>query len=378
MRFAFILTGLGLLLGASFFDSMRGPLLPVVSHELGLSYEQVSLFLVAGYLSAMAFGRALIPLTERFSFRTVAALVCLVAPVTAAFAYFVHGLGSLIAFGILVAVCSTSVGSLANLFVLHGTDLPYRSRFFGLLHAMFGLGSQAAPLAVGFAMARGWDWRALFVCGAIPISLLGVWSQLGLPAEEKEVHTEESRPRPFSWFSLQGILIIAFALYVAAEVLGSMWMVAYLVEVRHFTVEQAAPYATGFFIVMTLTRFGCFAVRSDRVELVLIIGSLCIGLVCFILGLSGHEWAFPLAGLVGPYFPMVLARMSRYMPREAAGLTLRTLLTAQGTLAVCHFGMGWFATTYGLSVAYCAPAVAYALALSVFVIYWRGERRLKI
>src|SRR4051794_33929176 len=61
MKPSFIITGLALLLCASFFDSLRGPLLPLFSRDLGLPYDRVSLFLVAGYLSAMAFGRLLIP-----------------------------------------------------------------------------------------------------------------------------------------------------------------------------------------------------------------------------------------------------------------------------------------------------------------------------
>ena len=59
-----------------------------------------------------------------------------------------------------------------------------------------------------------------------------------------------------------------------------------------------------------------------------------------------------MVGLVGPYFPLVLARMSRLLPREAPSLTLRTLIIAQGTLAACHLGMGYLATTFGMAVAY--------------------------
>ncbi len=376
MRFAFIFTGLGLLLCSSFFDSLRGPLLPLLSHELNLPYEKVSLFLVMGYLAAMAFGRVLIPVVERFSYRRVAALLCLLAPLTAAYAFLVGGLGSLIAFGILVAVTSSSIGSVANLFVLHGTDAPYRARFYGLLHAMFGLGSQAAPFFVGLLLARGMDWRWLFVIGSLPILLLGAWTQLGLPNESTAPEPDAPRPRPFRWISLQGLLVLAFALYVAAEVLGSIWLVAYLVEVRGFTVADAAPYATGFFVVMTATRFACYAVRDDQVEKFLIVGGLGVGLVSFIVGLSGYPLAFSLVGLVGPYFPLVLARMSRLLPREAPSLTMRTLIVAQGTLAACHFGMGYLATTFGMAMAYQAPVVAYGLALAAILAFLRVEHRL--
>lgn len=376
MRPRYILTGFALLLCASFFDSLRGPLLPLFSHELALPYEKVSLFLVAGYLSAMVLGRALIPLIERFTLHRVTPLLCLMAPVTAAYCYQVRGLETLIGFGVLVACLSALVGSVANLFVLKGTDPIYRARFFGLLHAMYGLGSQIAPLALGLVLAEGRAWRSLFVVGMFPVLALGAWIQFGLPKEMRTVHTDATRPRPFAWFSIQGLLVLAFAIYVAAEVGTSMWMVAYLVEVRHLTVAEATPYATGFFFVLTASRFACFWVRRDQTESYLIVGGLCAGLAAFAMGLGGHSLFFPLAGLVGPYFPLVLARMSRYLPREAPSLTLRILIVAQGTLAVCHFGLGYLATHFGVGFAYQVPAAAFGLAIACILLYLNVERRL--
>lgn len=376
MRPHYILNGFGLLLCSSFFDSLRGPLLPLLSQELTLSYEQVSLFLVAGYLSAMVLGRALIPLIERFTLHRVTPVLCLMAPVTAVYCYRVQGLETLIGLGVLVACLSALVGSVANLFVLKGTDPIYRARFFGLLHAMYGLGSQIAPLSLGLVLAEGWEWRSLFVIGMFPVLALGTWIQFGLPAEKREVHTDVTRPRAFTWFSIQGMLVTAFAIYVAAEVGTSMWMVAYLVEVRHLTVAEATPYATGFFFVLTASRFGCFLVRRDQTESFLIVGGLCVGLAAFVIGLSGHSFFFPLAGLVGPYFPLVLARMSRYLPREAPSLTLRILIVAQGTLAACHFGLGYLATHFGVGFAYQVPAVAFFFAIACILFYLNAERRL--
>ncbi len=378
MKLSYILTGLGLLLGASFFDSIRGPLLPVLGQELGLTYEKVSLFLVAGYLSSMLFGRVLIPLVEKHPFRTVASALCVLAPVAVAFAYLVSGLASLLVFGVALAVCSASIGSMANFFVLYGTLPAQRAQFYALLHAMYGVGSQAAPLLVALLLARGWDWRGLIFLGAVPIAALGLWTHFGLSAGALVPQEPNSKPRPFAWFSLQGLLLLSFGLYVAAEVLGSMWMVAYLVEVRGFAVEAAAPFASGFFIVLTLTRFACFALKSERIETYLIPSSLVVGLVFFILGLTGWNWGFALVGLVGPFFPLVLARITRTMPREAPSLTLRVLLTAQGTLAVCHFGMGYLATTVGMARAYQAPVIAYLLAIVTMIAYLANEKKIRV
>lgn len=372
VRFSFILTGFGLLLCSSFLDSLRGPLLPVLSRELGLNYEQVSLFLVVGYIAAMVFGRLIVTLIDRYPFPKVAAALCLLAPVTAIFSFQVAGLGTLVILGMLVACTSASVGSTANLFILEGTEPLYRSRFYGLLHAMYGLGSQAAPLALGFCLTRSVDWRWLLFAIAAPILALGAWMQWGLkPRAAKPSHSEA--PRAFQWVSVQGLVILAFSSYVAGEVLCSMWMVAYLVEVQGYGVEKAAPYATGFFVVMMLTRLGCYWVKSPKVEAWIIRFCLPVGLVAFVLGLSGWPIGFAFVGLIGPYFPLVLARISRVMPLEAPGLTLRILIVVQGVLATCHFGVGTLASHWGVAVAYRTPVFAFGAAIALMHFYFRWE-----
>ncbi len=374
MRLNFIIAGMGLLLISAFIDSSRGPLLPVLSHELGLAYEQVSWFLVVGYLSSMTLGRMLIPLVDRYGVKRVCLVLCGLVPLTALFAQVVSGLGTLIVFGALVACSSASIGALSNLFVLNGTDPAYRARFYGLLHAMYGLGSQLAPIVIGVFLARAWQWQGLFVLVCFPV-LIVMWIVFRLPGHVREHHPNAVLPARFRWISIQGLLVVAFGIYVGAEVLGSMWMTTYLVEVRQFTVEDATPYATGFFLSMTLTRLACFLVREDAQERRIIWGCLLMGLAAFLLGLFVHPVGFALTGLVGPFFPLVLARMSRYFPKEAPALTLRILLIVQGALAICHFGMGWIATHFGVAVAYQVPAFAYVVALASISLYFRQERR---
>ncbi len=376
MRLSLIFTGLGLLLVGAFFDNLRGPLLPVFSHQLSLSYEQVSWFLVLGYLAAAFCGAQLLSLIQRTSIQKIAALACLLAPVCALFSYWVRGLPSLLVFGVLVACTSALMGSMANLFVLHGTEPAYRARFYGLLHAMYGLGSQAAPVAVGFLLSRGYDWRLLFVGAMVPALSLGAWTFcLKTPAMSQSATAAEPE-RPFSWFSIQGLIVGAFCIYVAGEVLSSMWMVTYLVEVRGFSVEQATPYSAGFFIVITLSRLACYWVRTDRVEAWAIAGGLTAGALSFILGLSGYSFAFVFVGLIGPYFPLVLARLSRYLPREAPALTVRVMFMLQATLAFCHLATGYVCTNLGVQTAYWIPGVALCLAVGAIGIYFRAERRL--
>jgi MFS family permease len=323
-----------------------------------------------------AFGGAqLIPLVRRFPLPKLAAGLCFFAPLAAFFSYQVRGLPSLLVLGALMACASTAMGSLSNLFILHGTDAPFRARFYGILHAMYGFGSQLAPIALGLAVERNWDWQCLLVFASVPAVVLAFWSATQLPTPPP-TPSSETQEQPFHWFSIQGLVVTSFCVYVAGEVLTSMWLVTFLVEVRGLSFAAATPYAAGFFVVVSLSRLACFWVRTDHVEAWVIRGCLLVASVCFFLGMAGFSAAFSFVGLIGPYFPLVLARVSRYLPREAPALTLRVMFMLQATLAVCHFATGYLCTTVGVRFAYFLPGVALVLAAVAIGFYFRAERRL--
>ncbi|MBY0371625.1 MFS transporter [bacterium] len=375
MQFPLVFTGLGLMLIASFFDSLRGPLLPLISHELGLSYERVSLFLVVGYISAVIFGRSLIPLIEKWGVRRLAMTLCGLGPVAALAALGVGGLPSLLVLGVLVGCLSSAIGAVANLFVLDGTTPQKRGRFYSFLHTMYGLGSQAAPLILGIALAYSINWRWLYVAAAVPLAGMAGWIYWGLPKRIAAPPEAEQKPMPFRWFSIQGLLVACFALYVGSEVMTSMWMVAYLVEAHGMTVEHATPYATGFFVCMTLSRLACMLVQEDATERAVILVGLLAALGSLAAGFAGFIWALPLAGLVGPFFPLILARLTRYFPREAPTLTFRVLLGGQATVAACHFGVGWLATNIGATAAYAVAPIGFVMVLGLTLSYFAREKR---
>lgn len=375
MHFALIFTGLGLMLTASFFDSVRGPLLPLLGHELGLSYEAVSWFLVVGYVSAVAFGRTLIPLVDSWGVRRLAATLCLLGPVVALAARGVSGFASLLVLGALIGCLSSAVGAVANLFILEGTSLRHRGRIYAFLHTMYGLGSQAAPLVLGIALTRGLNWRSLFAIACVPLLAMAAWVVWGLGPPKKEEHLERPKPAPFRFRSIQGLLVCCFAVYVGAEVMTSMWMVAYLVEVDRMTVAQGSFYATGFFLCMTLSRFACMLVEKDSTERVVIL----LGIVAALMSLAGAwtdaRWPLMTAGLVGPFFPLILARLTRYFPAEAPSLTFRVLLGGQATVAVSHLGVGWLATHTSVRIAYTVPFVGFVLVAILTTAYFIQEKR---
>jgi fucose permease len=376
---AYILTGFGLLLCGAFVDSSRSPLLPVLSKTFGVNYQQVSLFLVVGYFTSVLFTSMLIPLTRRIGARRTGLLACGVSAFMGLFAQFVHTFPMALVLGVIVACSASCLGAMSNVFVIKGSDLSQRGRFFSGLHTMYGLGAQAAPIVAAWTLSH-FSWNTVFTVAAIPPVLLGLFIFLKVPAEEPRTEPAKSMekqavPQPvepaFRWFSIGGLVVLISAFYVAGEVLASNWMITYLVESRGFTVEQAAPYLSGYFWCIAITRALCFLVHSSKVEKVLMWGSMLCSLIFFCVGLLGFPICFALAGLLGPFFPLMLARMTRAIPEQAESVSIRVMAGMQLTLAVCNLSAGALIDRIGAERTYVLPALFMAATIALTAILLR-------
>jgi hypothetical protein len=124
---------------------------------------------------------------------------------------------------------------------------------------------------------------------------------------------------------------------------------------------------------MGITRLLCFLSLSARLETKLMLGCLAFAAGFFVLGHGGFLWGFCLAGVLGPFFPLLLARISRVFPEVAAKLTIWVLTVVQGTLAVLHLTVGWLTDRWGITHAYQLPAFFLLLALGTVAIYLWAE-----
>ncbi len=371
MRWGFVICGLLILLIEAFFDNVRGPLIPVFTQVLGFDYARASLLVVLGGGSAVAFTLLLIPLLSRYSLRNISLGICALSVATSLFAFLVHGFFTFIIFAILVGAVVAMMGVLCNVLVLEGTDLHHRSRSMCILHMMYGFGSLLAPMTVRIFLERGFSWHWVLVA-ILPVVLVtaGLLRQQ-LPANKKEKAQISSSGR---MTPVQLMIMFTFSIYVAAEVMSSMWMVTYLVETQHFTVSQAAPYLSGFFLTMALSRGFCFFSLRPSLESKILALSLFLALVFFFLGRSGYLWAFPLVGLLGPYFPLYLSRISRSFPEEAHRLTIWILGSVQMMLVIFHLFVGKVTDRLGIAAAYWLPPILLIAALCLLGLFLKAER----
>ncbi len=360
-----VLCGLALLFAESYLDNIRGPLLPVLRDVLGLSHTRASWFLIGGNFASVLATFALIPLTRHYNDRSITMGIAIVAVLTATLAPLVNSGLSLTFLGISLGAIVAMAGAMSNLWVFHGTSLQDRGRFLCSLHMMYGFGSLVGPLSAGDFQSLGRAWY-LGLLVSIP-AFLSLGLSLFFFYSPKEGHSEAVsmafRPRLPQWLA-----ILAFTAYATGETLLSTWLSSYLIEARGLTHLQSTYYVCGFFLVMGLTRAVCFF-STVSIERYLLWGSLFLGCGLFLIGRAGWLPAFCLAGILGPYFPLFLARTSRVFPEEARPLTLAILTAMQLSLAFCHLTVGELSDRIGIAAAYWLPFILIVVGMAMVFLF---------
>lgn len=363
MRNQYVGSGLFLMLVCAYLDNVRGPLLPVLSRELGLPYGMSSWFFVAGNFASVFCTFLLIPLSRLYGDRALAASICALGTLSVVVATRIEGFPSLVVAASLWGSTVSLFGAISNVLILKGTDVSRRARFFCGLHMMYGFGSLAGPGIVGALLAAGWTWRAPLWWLAPVFLASTAWVLFTFPSgrDHGEMPPGAARLSP-----VQVKILLGFCAYVAGEVLISTWMTAYLTDVRKLPIATAASYLTGFFLTMGATRALCFLSLPPGLELFVLRASLVLSGALFALGHAGHLWAFPLSGVLGPFFPLYMARMSREYPAQSRALTLWVLTSVQLTLVLFQLFLGSFADRVGLATAYWLPLVMLGVTLAIF------------
>lgn len=372
MIWSLFAVGLLMMLAAAFLDNVRGPLLPEISRAFGLSYSAVSLLIVIGNFASVLGNFVLIPLTQVFTEKSIAVAVLILASFSVSLSLAVDATWQLWILGGLLGLSVATLGAVSNLFVIKSTSVEDRARCMSAVHMMYGLGSLMGPVACSWLIGQGAAWYiplfGLLFFSVASLALLS-FTRGSHTATGPVVKQSTSLTREQIW------ILVTFAAYVGGEVMVSMWMVAYLVGTRGLSVAVAAQYLTGFFLAMAVTRGLCLIRLSHSREKVILVGCLLFSLVFFFLGYSGWAVGFSLAGVLGPFFPLYLARVSRAFPEQSRSLTLWILAAMQLTLAIFHLVVGSLADRLGLESAYLIPPALLGLALGLLFLYFKIEAR---
>ena len=371
MNWRFIFSGLFLLVCSSFIDNSRGVLLPVFTQDFHLSYAQSSGVFIAGNIGSIIVTFLLLPLSHRFSEKKLALVTGVLGILGLFLGSQVTQFSTLMIFATFLGGALAAYGALSNLFVIKGTDLKSRSKMMCGLHMMYGLTSIVAPLLCNMFLSRGLSWAGCLA--SVSILLVGMMIFVGVKIPEV-AHNEEGPKPSLKLGSLQRWVVFIFCLYITGEVLNSMWLVTYLVEAKSFSLAVSARYLSAFFVIMTLTRALCFLSFQERQENKLLLGCLIASLALFVLGHLGPVWAFPLGGVLGPFFPLFLGRVSRVFHQQSKTITLWIFGMGYVTLAVFHLTVGKLAMSLGMERAYWLPGLLILGTILAFGVYLKKER----
>lgn len=340
-----IMGSLFLLIGA-YLDNLRGPLLPVISKELGLDISSLGNFLALGNIAAILGTFLLIPILQKISERRTAMVVVL----SLSLGWFAIRLTQLgygtYALSFYFGFCTTLLGALSNIFIIRGTPVIDQPRMLSGQQMMYGVGSLLAPLAVASCLGSNLPWTLLIV-GLAPVALLMF---LGLRWGIKEHGpTPEEGATQFRMDKRKLIVFLTFMGYVASEVACSMWMTTYLTSKFELGVERSSLITSAFFAVMMLTRLLCFFIANQKNQNLLMWIALVVpAIIVSLVQLGASFYLLPLAGVFGTFFPIYFSKISQSFSKEWRSMAVWLIISLQIAVMIMNLGVSRLAQKYGV------------------------------
>ena len=194
--------------------------------------------------------------------------------------------------------------------------LHYSSKHMSWLHCFWGVGTIVSPFIMSYSLANS-SWHIGYrIVGFIQLGIalillvsLPVWkvNKSATAAEQKHVGL-------FGALKIKGVpfLLIGFFAYCAAEATAMYWASTYFAEVKGISAEQAALFASLFYIGITAGRFlsGFIAGKlGDRKMIVLGTVILACGILLLLIPAPS---SLALAGFIvigfgcAPIYPCII------------------------------------------------------------------------
>lgn len=238
-----------------FPDSLLGSGWPAMRADLGVPVSYmgiVSMVISGGTIVSSLFSDSL---TRKCGARVVTAVSVLLTAVALLGFSFSGKFWMLIVFAIPYGLGAGAIDAALNNYVA----LHYKAKHMSWLHCFWGVGTIVSPFVMSYALATSTWHNGYRIVGFVQLGIaalllltLPVWKvnqnaaaetqkKIGLPAAVK------IRGVPF--------LLIGFFAYCAAEATTMGWASTYFAEVKGVSADQAAQYASLFYIGITVSRF---------------------------------------------------------------------------------------------------------------------------
>ena len=294
-------------------DSLLGSAWPVIHNDLSIPISYM------GIISMVISGGTIVTsllsdkLTKKFGTRIVTtASVFLTAIALLGFS-FSSQFWMLLVFAIPYGLGAGAIDAALNNYVA----LHYSSKHMNWLHSFWGVGAVISPFVMSYALTNlTWN-NGYRIVGLIQLGI-GLLLIVTLPVWKVNQREEASQTKSIGLIDalkIKGVpyLLTGFFAYCAAEATAMYWASTYLVEVKNITVEQAAQFASLFYIGITAGRFlsGLIANKlGDRKMIVFGTLILSCGIISLLIP-TGNPTA-SLAGFViigfgcAPIYPSII------------------------------------------------------------------------
>ena len=207
--------------------------------------------------------------------------------------------------------------------------LHYASRHMSWLHCMWGIGASVGPYIMGWALSGGMTWNAGYQYVALLQTMVVVLLILSLPAWKRPAASENvdapkkalTLPQIFGINGAKQVMLMFFC-YCAIEQTAGLWAASYMVKKNGISAEDAASFASLFYIGITVGRLisGFVTMKlNDRQMIRLGMGILGFGIVVLLLpmGMAATVAGLLLLGLgCAPIYPCVIHSTPDYFGAE--------------------------------------------------------------
>lgn len=274
--------------------------------------------------------------------------------------------------------------SLNNYVALH-----YESRHMSWLHCMWGIGASLGPYVMGYALTNGQGWPMGYryisflqiILTAILFLSLPLWNRSNA-IHDRVPDKEESR-KPISLSEIARIpgakeIMITFFCYSAIEQTTGLWASSYLVLRRGLTAEEAAGFASMFFIGITAGRAlsGFLTIKLRDAQMIRLGQSIILIGLAFLFFPVG-DWSV-LAGLVliglgcAPIYPSIIHSTPGHFGTERS----QAMIGVQ--MAAAYIGTCLMPPVFGLIANHISAALlpVYLLIILAIMVF-EHERVLK-
>ena len=219
----------------------------------------------------------------------------------------------LIAFAVPYGLGAGAIDAALNNYVA----LHYTSKHMSWLHCFWGIGTIVSPFIMSYALTNSAWNNGYRIVGFIQLGI-GLLLLATLPIWKTNRETGMKNVKSIGLIGalkIKGVpfLLIGFFAYCAAEATAMYWASTYFVEIRGITAEQAARFASLFYIGITAGRFlGGFIMDKlgDRKMIILGTCILSVGIISLLIPVNSP--IFSLVGFVvigfgcAPIYPCII------------------------------------------------------------------------